>query len=106
MGVRHAYLSIVEKFQCGQWDAECCTKAQIQTCFNHSGGLGVDFEVFATLYRRAACEKITLSWKETRLQEKAGKAPRQMNVPQGGVFDCCFLSSTLDLTNVLPVLPM
>ena len=48
------------------------------------------FSTFPTLYHCAACEAITLSWKETWQHEKEGSGVQQAAASiQAGVFDCC-----------------
>ena len=80
------YMEIVKRFNEGLWDARSCSHSDVKQHFDDYVGLGVDFPTFYTLYRRAACEFITTSWRQTREEMKyAG----QRNPT--GVFGCCVL---------------
>ena len=80
------YMEIVKRFNEGLWDARSCSHSDVKQHFDDYVGLGVDFPTFYTLYRRAACEFITTSWRQTR---KEMKCAGQRNPT--GVFGCCVL---------------
>ena len=80
------YMEIVKRFNEGLWDARSCSHSDVKQHFDDCVGLGVDFPTFYTLYRRAACEFITTSWRQTCEEMKCAG---QRNPT--GVFGCCVL---------------
>ena len=78
------YMEIVKRFNEGLWDARSSSHSDVKQHFDDCVGLGVDFPTFYTLYRRAACEFITTSWRQTREEMKCQRNPT-------GVLGCCVL---------------
>ena len=65
-----------QRFLSGQWSMLDCSPQCIQRIFVQNKGLLEDEfgeSEFATLYRRAATECVTTSWKETRANEISSK---------------------------------
>ena len=80
------YMEIVKRFNEGLWDARSCSHSDAKQHFDDCVGLGVDFPTFYTLYRRAACEFITTSWRQTCEEMKCAGHRNPT-----GVFGCCVL---------------
>ena len=68
----------IECFTSKAWDPLCCSKDDIRERFREwesSSSRHIDHASFNVLYRRAACEALTLGWKATRKAEKAREHP-------------------------------
>jgi len=87
-----------KKFQSGDWNPLRCKLDDIKRHFaEQRGDLGrrkISFYDFDCLYRRAACETITETWKETRAKEKGVAFPSAVNaettIREGLFFSCLY----------------
>ena len=73
----NVYAYIRERFETRNWDPAECSAAVIRVIYDDESRStsrlqrsGIAFAQFNVLYRRAACECVTLNWKRNRKGEK------------------------------------
>jgi hypothetical protein len=82
------------RFLSGDWDPLKCTSADIKRRFDERRGdfqqRKITIQDFDCLYRRAACETITETWKQTRTQERHGVCATAESavLSREGLFSC------------------
>ena len=78
LDMNELYHSLRKRFLDGSWNPKRCSLDEIRLRFSdYESQLqqrNISFAVFDTLFRRAACEAIAESWKQTRLREKGHAA--------------------------------